>query len=134
MHIRISLCIKFPLRLTIFISFGPNFEKNGYFWSKSEKVNKAIEFFHVRLCLRTKFHLKLTTLIFWTKYAQKEYFQSKTKKLNSTIEFFIFKLFWVPKFNLKSQFWYFGPNLPKQAISHRKWNKLTAPLNSSCWS
>ena len=85
MHIRISLGIKFQLKLTILISFGPNFKKNGYFQSNLEKMNKSIEFFHVRLCLRTKFHLKLTTLIFWTKFAQKEYFQSKTKKLNNTI-------------------------------------------------
>ena len=29
---------------------------------------------HVRISLDTKFQLKLTTLIFWTKFTQKEYF------------------------------------------------------------
>ena len=40
----------------------------------------------------TKFKLKLTILIFWTKFAQKGYFQSKTEKVNVTIEFCIFEL------------------------------------------
>ena len=38
------------------------------------------------------FQIKLTILIFWTKFTQKGYFWSKTKKMNSAIEFFIFEL------------------------------------------
>ena len=39
-----------------------------------------------------KFQLKLITLTFRTKYAQKSRFRSKTKKVDTTIEFCIFKL------------------------------------------
>ena len=42
--------------------------------------------------LGIKFHLKPTTLIFWTKFAQKQYFWLKTEKANSPIEFSIFEL------------------------------------------
>ena len=50
--------------------------------------------------LATKFHLKLTILIFWTKFGQKGYFRSKTEKVNITIEFCIFELVQVPNFSL----------------------------------
>ena len=35
---------------------------------------------HIIISLSTKFHPKLTVLIFLTKFAQKGYFQSKTEK------------------------------------------------------
>ena len=41
---------------------------------------------HTWISLGAKFQLKLTILIFWTKFAQKEYIQSKTEKVNFTIE------------------------------------------------
>ena len=34
----------------------------------------------MKLIVGTKFHLKLTILIFWVKFAQKGYFWSKTEK------------------------------------------------------
>ena len=42
---------------------------------------------HIRISRTTKFQLKLTIFIFWTKFAQKGYFRSETEKVNSTIEF-----------------------------------------------
>ena len=53
---------------------------------------------HIRISLGTKFQVKLTILIFWTKFEQKEYIQSKTEKVNITIEFSIFELVYVPNF------------------------------------
>ena len=52
-----------------------------------------------RNSLDTKFQLKLTILIFWTKFAKKGYFQSKAEKLNITIEFCIFELVQEPNFS-----------------------------------
>ena len=44
------------------------------------------------ISLGTTFQLKLTILIFWTKFVQRKHFWSKTKKVNSIIEFCIFEL------------------------------------------
>ena len=57
------------------------------------------------------------------KFAWKGYFQSKTEKVNSTTEFRIFKLVLVQNFNLNWQFWFFGPNLPKEYLVKigKKW-------------
>ena len=68
---------------------------------------------HIRISVGTKFQLKLTSLIFWTKFLPKGYFQSKTNKMNTTIEFCIFELVLVPNFRLNWQFWFLGPKLPK---------------------
>ena len=40
--------------------------------------------------LGDKFQLKLTTLFFLIKFAQKGYFQLKTERVNSTIQFRLF--------------------------------------------
>ena len=47
---------------------------------------------HAKISVGTKFQLKVTILMFWTKFAQKGYFHSKTKKMNITIEFCMFEL------------------------------------------
>ena len=44
----------------------------------------------IEISLGTKFQFKLTFLVFWTKFAQKEYFWSKNKKVNGNIELCIF--------------------------------------------
>ena len=75
---------------------------------------------NIRISLGTKFQLKLTILIFWTKFAQKGFFRSKTEKLNTTTEFCIFELIQIPCFGLNSQFLFFRPNLSKKVISGRK--------------
>ena len=91
LHIQISLSTKFKFKLTILI-FWTKFAKKGYFQSKMEKVNIAIESCMFKLVLGNKFYLKLTILIFSTKFTQKEYFWSKTEKVSITIEFYIFEL------------------------------------------
>ena len=55
----------------------------------------------------------------------KRYIQSKTKKVNIIIEFWIFKLILVPNFTLNWQFWFFWPDLPKNAFSDLKQKKWT---------
>ena len=40
---------------------------------------------YVRISLDIKFQLKLTILIFWTKFSQKGYFRSKTENVNTTM-------------------------------------------------
>ena len=59
--------------------------------SKTEKEHHQ-RILHIQNSLGTKFQLKLTILIFWTKFAQNGYFRSKTEKVNTTIEFCIFDL------------------------------------------
>ena len=56
---------------------------------KSEQRNWIL---HIRISIGAKFQLKLTILIFLTKFAQQDYFQSKTNKMNTAIEFRIFEL------------------------------------------
>ena len=56
--------------------------------------------FHIQISLDTKFQLKLTNLICWTKFTLKGYFQSKIEKVNITIEFQLFKSVQIPKFSL----------------------------------
>ena len=46
----------------------------------------------LHISLGSKFQVKLTILIFWTKIVQKGYFWSKTEKVNTIIEFCIFEL------------------------------------------
>ena len=58
---------------------------------------------HIQISLGTKFQLKLTILLFWTKFAQKGCFRSKTKKVNTIIELCIFELAKVPKKNFRSK-------------------------------
>ena len=65
------------------------------------KVNITIEFYIFELALRTKFQLKLTTVIFWNKFARKGYFGLKTEKVNTAT-----KLVYKPNFTLNNfEFW-----------------------------
>ena len=62
MHIRISIGTKFPLKLTI-LNFWTKFTKDGYFKSKTEKVNITTEFsifelvYVLNFCLNWQFDL-----------------------------------------------------------------------------
>ena len=49
--------------------------------------------------------------------------------MSITIEFCILKFVEEPNFNLKWQFWFFGPNFPKNGISGLKRKKWASPLN-----
>ena len=61
---------------------------------------------HIQIKLDDIFQLKLTILIFWTKFIQERYFRFKTEKMNITIEFCIFELIKVKNFSLNWQFWF----------------------------
>ena len=45
----------------------------------------------MKMIVGTKFQLKRTILIFWTKFSEKECFRPKTENVNTTIEFYIFE-------------------------------------------
>ena len=53
----------------------------------------------------------------------KKLFPSKNEKVNITSEFCVFELVEVPNFTLNWQFWFFGPNLPKEYLVKigKKW-------------
>ena len=88
--------------------FGKNFQKKGYFRSKAQKNKHPYWILHIRINLSTNFQLRLTTAIFWTKFAKKgNYFQSKTDKIDTTIEFCIFELVFLSNFTLNRHFWIF---------------------------
>ena len=88
LHSRISLGIKFQLKLT---DFWTKFATKVSIWSKTKKWASPLNS-HIRISLGTEFQLNLTSLIFWTKFAKKECFRPKTKKVNRTIEFSIFEV------------------------------------------
>ena len=70
---------------------------------------------YIRISLGIKFQLKLTILIFWTKFALKGCFRSKTEKVNTIIELWLLELVQVPNFSLNWQFWLFLDQIyPKQ--------------------
>ena len=101
--------------------FGPNFPKKVS-PVQNRKSEQRHWILHIRISLFTKFQLKLTILIFWTKFVQKGYFQSKTEKVNITIKFCIFKLVQVPNFSLHWQFWFFWTKFAQKGypVEHGK--------------
>ena len=94
---------------------------------KSEHLHWIL---HVGISLGTKFQLKLTSLIFWTKFTPKWCFWSNAEKQNSAIDFCIFELVEVLNFSLNRQFWFFGSSLLKKGISGYKRKNCT----SSCFT
>ena len=72
--------------------------------------------FSIWISLSTKFYLKQTVLIFWTKFAQKGYFWSETGPMNIINQFSIFELAWATSFISNTQFWVFEPNCPKRVF------------------
>ena len=75
----------------------------------------------VGISLGTKFQLKLKTLIFWAKLAQKGYFQSKTEWINITIEFCILELVWLPNFTFIKQLRIFGISGRNEKSEYHHW-------------
>ena len=94
MDIKIGLCAKFQLKITIVI-FWTRFAQKRYFWSKREKNEHHHSMMDVHISLCAKFQLKIAMLIFCTKFAQKWYFWSKGEKSSSPIELCILKLVYV---------------------------------------
>ena len=58
---------------------------------------------YIWIILGTKLQLKLTVLVFWTKFISKKG-SSKTEEVNITIEFYILALIYLPNFDLNWQF------------------------------
>ena len=68
LHIWVRLCIKFQLKLTMFIfCFQP----------KTDAKNSAHWVLHIRINLVSKFFPEQTNLNLWTRYAQKRYLGPK---------------------------------------------------------
>ena len=111
--------------------FGPHLTKKGISNHK-QKSEHHHWILHIWISLSTKFQVKLTVLIFWTKFALKSYFWSKTEKMNITIESSIFELVEVPNLSLSWKFYFFGPNVSKKGVSGQKPEKWTPLLNSAC--
>ena len=90
---------------------------------------------HTQISLSTNFQLKLTTLIFWTKYAPKKVFFIKNRK--GEYQRWILHIISIStKFQLTLTILIFWTNLPKKGISGQKQKKSTSSLNSaySNWS
>ena len=112
MHIPIILNTKFKLNSDFLEQICPK----SLFLVENRRNEHLNWILHIHIILGTKFQLKLTILVFWTKFAQKEYLQSKIEKINITTEVWILELVEVPSFSLNWQFRFFGPNLPKKCI------------------
>ena len=82
LHIQISLVRNFSSNWQFWF-FGPNLHKN-IFLVKNWKSEHHHWIPHIQISLGTKFQLKLTILIFSTRFAQKGFFWCKTEKANTT--------------------------------------------------
>ena len=98
-------------------------------WNRKNEQRHWI--LYIWISLGTKFQLKLTILIFWTKFAHKKCFWSKREKVNSPIEFCIFELVLVRNFSLK---WQFVLNLPKKGVSGPKEKNRTCACVHGCYT
>ena len=81
LHIQISLVRNFSSNWQFWF-FGPNLHKN-IFLVKNWKSEHHHWIPHIQISLGTKFQLKLTILIFLTRFAQKGFFWSKVEKVNT---------------------------------------------------
>ena len=82
LHIPISLVRNFGSDLQFWF-FGPNLPKK-VFPVKNWKSEHHHWILHIQISLGTKFQLKLTILIFLTRFTQKGFFWSETEKVNTT--------------------------------------------------
>ena len=82
LHIQISLVWNFSSNLQ-FRFFGPDLPRK-VFPVKNWKRERHHWILHIQISLETKFRLKLTILIFLTRFAHKGFFWSKIEKVNTT--------------------------------------------------
>ena len=79
---------------------------------------------HIQISLGIKFPLKLTILIFLTRFAQKGFYGLKQKKWTLHIFYIILHIhiILVRDFSSNWQLWFFGSNLPKKVspVKNRK--------------
>ena len=74
----------------------------------------------IQISLGSKVQLKLTILIFWTKFDQKGYFRSKTKKQTPSMNFAYLNYSRYQISGETDNFWFLGPNLTKKDTSGLK--------------
>ena len=112
-----------------FLFFGVNFPKKGIpGLSKTEKKNENHQWvLHIRISLDTKFQLKLTILIFWTKFTQKKLFLAQNRKSKHHPWILHTRIDLATKFQLKN----FGTKLAQNGFSGQKWKEWTSPLDST---
>ena len=131
---KIDTTIEFCIFELVFVS---NFTLNKQFWifgpnlpKKDMVKNRKIEHHHwiplIQISLGTKFQLKLTILIFLTRFTQKGFSWSKTEKVNTTYFFYIIlhiQISLVGNFRWNWQFLSFGSNLHKNVFSVKNWKR-----------
>ena len=98
LHIQISLVRNFCSNWQFWF-FGINLPKK-VFLVKNWKSEHYHSIPHIQISLGIKFPLKLTILIFFTKFVQKGFLWFKTEKVNITMELCIFKIDEVQNFSL----------------------------------
>ena len=160
MHIQISLGTKFHLKLTR-LNFWVKLIQKGYFRTQKKKKLKIT--LHKQCCifrpnllnkdiygqkqikwtsslnstyqisLGTKFQLKLTILIFLTRFAQNGFFWSNREKASTT--YFLHNSAYSnksgAKFQLKLTVLIFWTKFAQKSISSQKLTKWTSSLNST---
>ena len=72
--------------------FWKKFQKKRILPVENRKNEHHHRILHIRISLDTNFQLKLTILIFLTKFTKNGYFQSKTDKMETTTEFCIIQI------------------------------------------
>ena len=112
-----------------FLFFGVNFPKKGIpGLSNTEKKNENHRWIlHIRISLDTKFQLKLTILIFWTKFTQKKLFLAQNRRSKHHPWILHTRIDLASKFQLKN----FGTNLAQNGFSGQKWKEWISPLDST---
>ena len=126
LHIQISQVQNFSSNWQ-FRFFGPNLPKK-VFPVKNWKSEHHHSIPHIQISLGTKFQLKLTIDFFCLDLPKKCFSGVKQKKWTPLIFYIILlpvQISQVRNFNSDSQFWFFGPNLPKKVFrKQKKWISL----------
>ena len=137
---KVDTTIEFCIFELVFVSnytlnnfefFGPNFPKK-YICGQKRKSEHHHWIPLIQILLGTKFQLKLTILIFLTRFTQKGFFWSKTEKVNTRyfLHNSVYSNFSSARFQLKLTILIFWVKLAQKGISGQKLKKLTSSLNS----
>ena len=129
-HIQISLVRNFSSNWQFWF-FGPNSLKKVFPIKNWKSEHHWIP--HIQITLGTKFQLRLTILIFLTRFAQKRFFLSKAEKGNTThfLHNSAYSNWFSVKFQLKLTILIFWTKFFQKYISGQKLKKWTSLLNSA---
>ena len=128
LHIRISLCIKFHLKLII-LTFWTKFAHKGHFWSKTKKVNTTIEFCIFELVYVSSFTLNWQYWQFGPNLPKKGILIESEKSEHCHWILHIRISLWI-KFRLKLTILTIWTKFAQKRHSGQKPKKWTASLNS----